>query len=144
MHESEKWKWSHSVVSDSSWPHGLHPTRLLCPWDFPGNSTGVGCHCLLQILSYYVSKYTLFLKILYGFSIICLPNIFVCIMIFKKQWKRCQFFFFKGHYYFSKEATLWNQQKGRKKEREGGLTEASNNFIISLQGLRSRAEFWSR
>ena len=22
--------------------------RLLCPWDFPGRSTGVGCHCLLQ------------------------------------------------------------------------------------------------
>ena len=24
------------------------PTRLLCPWDFPGKSTGVGCHSLLQ------------------------------------------------------------------------------------------------
>ena len=48
MHESEKWKWSHSVVSDSSRPHGLQPTRLLRPWDFPGKSTGVGCHCLLQ------------------------------------------------------------------------------------------------
>ena len=24
---------SHSVVSDSLWPHGLQPTRLLCPWD---------------------------------------------------------------------------------------------------------------
>ena len=24
------------------------PTRLLCPCDFPGKSTGVGCHCLLQ------------------------------------------------------------------------------------------------
>ena len=23
-------------------------TRLLRPWDFPGKSTGVGCHCLLQ------------------------------------------------------------------------------------------------
>ena len=23
------------------------PARLLCPWDFPGKSTGVGCHCLL-------------------------------------------------------------------------------------------------
>ena len=46
MHESEKWKWSRSVVSDSSRPHGLQPTRLLCPWDFPGKSTGVGCHCL--------------------------------------------------------------------------------------------------
>ena len=28
-------------------PHGLQPTRLLHPWDFPGESTGVGCHCLL-------------------------------------------------------------------------------------------------
>ena len=24
------------------WPHGLQPTRLLCPWDFPGKDTGVG------------------------------------------------------------------------------------------------------
>ena len=23
-------------------------TRLLCPWDSPGKSTAVGCHCLLQ------------------------------------------------------------------------------------------------
>ena len=22
--------------------------QALCPWDFPGKSTGVGCHCLLQ------------------------------------------------------------------------------------------------
>ena len=36
MHESEKWKWSRSVVSDSSQPHRLQSTRLLCPWDFPG------------------------------------------------------------------------------------------------------------
>ena len=42
-----KWKWSCSVVSDSSRPHGLQPTRLLHPWDFPGKSAGVGCHCLL-------------------------------------------------------------------------------------------------
>ena len=43
MYESEKWKWSRSVVSNSSRPHGLQPTRLLHPWDFPGKSTGVGC-----------------------------------------------------------------------------------------------------
>ena len=48
IHENEKWKWSRSVVSESSPPHGLQPTRLLCPWDFPGKSTGVGCHCFLQ------------------------------------------------------------------------------------------------
>ena len=47
-HESEKWKGSHSVVSDSLRPHRLQPTRLLCPWDFPGKSTEVGCHSLLE------------------------------------------------------------------------------------------------
>ena len=36
MHESEKWKGSRSVVSDSSRPHGLQPIRLLHPWDFLG------------------------------------------------------------------------------------------------------------
>ena len=39
---------SHSVMSNSLQPHGLQPARLLCPWNFPGNNTGVGCHCLLQ------------------------------------------------------------------------------------------------
>ena len=48
MYESEKWEWSRSVVSDPQQPHELQPTRLLRPWDFPGKSTGVGCHCLLQ------------------------------------------------------------------------------------------------
>ena len=48
MQESEKWKWSCWVVSDPQWPHGLQPSRLLRPWDFPGKSTGVDCHCLLR------------------------------------------------------------------------------------------------
>ena len=47
---SNAWEWSRSVVSDSWRPDGLQPTRLLCPWDFPGKSTGVGCHCLLRFL----------------------------------------------------------------------------------------------
>ena len=38
---------SHSVVSDSLWPHE-QPARLLCPWDSPDKNTGVGCHSLLQ------------------------------------------------------------------------------------------------
>ena len=33
-------------MSDPQRPHGLQPSRLLHPWDFPGKSTGVGCHCL--------------------------------------------------------------------------------------------------
>ena len=28
-------------MSDSLRPHGLQPTRLLCPWDFPGKSTQI-------------------------------------------------------------------------------------------------------
>ena len=28
--------------------YGLQPARLLCPQDFPGTDTGVGCHFLLQ------------------------------------------------------------------------------------------------
>ena len=36
-----------SVLSNSLQPHGLQPTRLLQPWDFPSKSTGAGCHCLL-------------------------------------------------------------------------------------------------
>ena len=46
VHESEK-KVKLLSRSDSSQPHGLQPTRLLHPWDLPGKSTGVGCHCLL-------------------------------------------------------------------------------------------------
>ena len=36
---------SGSIVFNSLRPFGLW---LLCPWDSPGKSTGVGCHALLQ------------------------------------------------------------------------------------------------
>ena len=49
-HESEKGKWSRSVVSDSVRPHRWQPTRLPRPWDSPGKNTGVGCHFLLQYM----------------------------------------------------------------------------------------------
>ena len=35
---------SHPTVSN---PMDYSLPRLLHPWDFPGKSTGVGCHCLL-------------------------------------------------------------------------------------------------
>jgi len=46
--------WKRKV--DSLRPHGLQPTRLLRPWDFPGKSTGVGCHCLLRGQGYNVNQ----------------------------------------------------------------------------------------
>ena len=33
---------SRSVVSNSLQPHGLLPTKLLCPWSSPGQNRGVG------------------------------------------------------------------------------------------------------
>ena len=37
-------------MSNSVQPHRRQPTRLPCPWDFPGKNTGVGCHFLLQCM----------------------------------------------------------------------------------------------
>ena len=44
-------------MSNSLQSHGLQPTRLLHPWNFPGKSTGVGCHFLLHfhIQSYIIT-----------------------------------------------------------------------------------------
>ena len=39
---------SRSVMSDSLRLHGLQPARHLCPRNFPGKNTGVGCYFLLQ------------------------------------------------------------------------------------------------
>ena len=59
---SNAWKWKVKVKLLSrvqlftiSW---TEPTRLLRPWDFPGKSTGVGCHCLLCALTIWYSNYT--------------------------------------------------------------------------------------
>ena len=57
MHKSEKWKWSRSAMSESSPSHGLQPTWLLHPWDFPGRSTRVECHCLLRLFYWYILIY---------------------------------------------------------------------------------------
>ena len=62
---------SHSVVSSSLRPHGLWPPQLLCPWDFPGKNTGVGCHFLFQ----YIYKYRYICVYIY----ICL-HICECVM----------------------------------------------------------------
>ena len=49
---SNAWMWKVKVkslrrVQLLSTPWTAQPTRLPRPWDFPGKSTGVGCHCLL-------------------------------------------------------------------------------------------------
>ena len=53
-------------MSDSLRPHGLQPTRLLHPWDFPGMNSGVGCHCLLHCNSCFPAN-SMLLKSRLGF-----------------------------------------------------------------------------
>ena len=36
------------MVSDSLLPHELWPAKFLCPWNFQGKNTGMGCHFILQ------------------------------------------------------------------------------------------------
>ena len=36
---------------DSVQPHGRQPTRLLCPWDFPGKSTEWGAIAFSDLLT---------------------------------------------------------------------------------------------
>ena len=40
-------------MSDSVRPHRWRPTRLPRPWDSPGKSSGVWCHCLLHLRVYH-------------------------------------------------------------------------------------------
>ena len=53
---SNAWKWKVKVKSLSRalllvtpWTGAYQEPTLLAPWDFPGKSTGVECHCLLRI-----------------------------------------------------------------------------------------------
>ena len=48
MHETEKRKWSQLCLTLSD-PMGWSLPGSSIQWDFPGQSTGVGCHCLFWI-----------------------------------------------------------------------------------------------
>ena len=54
-------------MSNSLQPHGLEPTRLLHPWNFPGKNTGVGCHFLLLIQTQISIKMWYFLVIYFAY-----------------------------------------------------------------------------
>ena len=67
-------QFSRSVVSDSWRPHGLQPTGLLCPWDFPGKSTGVlewAAIAFSEVVTLLETKYQ---KV----ELICLARILEC------------------------------------------------------------------
>ena len=64
-------------------PHGLQPTRLLHPWDFPGKSTGVGCHCLLpegtQKPKFYRVSYLKVIMVRHEFVVLAKVNFQSCV-----------------------------------------------------------------
>ena len=60
-----KWVAMSSSNESESESEVAQPTRLLHPWDFPGKSTEVGCHCLLCSCLYCVLNHL-------HFSLICL------------------------------------------------------------------------
>ena len=84
-------------MSDSQRPLGLQSTRLLCPWDFPGKSTGVVCHLLLLVPYFSVLYCTHpYMKCSLGISsfleeiasVFCPFVLFLCIVL------RTRFFYF--------------------------------------------------
>ena len=87
LNSNSSYQWR-SVVSDSSRPHGLQPTRLLHPWDSPGKSIGKGCHCLLQM-----SRFQLLQLDLKETFHLCLPlMLHVWILYFRGTQSMLKFF----------------------------------------------------
>ena len=68
-------------MSDSLRPHGLQPTRVLHPWDFPGKSTGVGCHCLLHPFYVVSTNYRVLIYCTCHFQDCFLCFIFFCLLV---------------------------------------------------------------
>ena len=152
MHESEKR--SRSVVFDSSRPHGLQPTRLLRPWDFPDKSTGVGCHCLLprmlvtpkgniqhlksQVLNFYFKNcHHWFNFLLKGMILICSCK--VGQLIKGRIWHRVEIAFDSATNTFSRVqlfGTPWTVGEGGDREWDGWMASLSQWTGVSVNSGR--------
>ena len=70
-----QWKWSHSVMSNSLWPHGMQHNRLPCPSPTPG-----ACSKLMSINSVMPSNHLIFCHPLF-----LPPSIFPSIRVFSNE-----------------------------------------------------------
>ena len=93
---------SRSVVSDSLRPHGLQPTRPLCPWDSPGKSTGVGCHCLLRLSIRVIIYHSVYPMITITFPMLHFIVYRIPLIFFFLKWTSylIRFFARSSEYYF--------------------------------------------
>ena len=141
------WKFFYSIlcwcylVAQSSLtllrPHGLSPIQLLCPWDFPGKNTGVGCHFLLQgILVTHDHTYVSCIGrlILYHWATWEVSSIYMYQII---RWYALNFHDILYQLYFSKSAKNaecihhFNKKKKAKKGFDN-LAGASSSTCLSL------------
>ena len=104
-----------SVMSNSLQPHGLQPARFLCPWDFPGKNTEVGCHFLLQgIFSTQGSN----LRLLHwqADSLLVSHQVPLVVLVMQEIEKDTLFIFkFLSQQFVSKQGIKSMNQKGKKK-----------------------------
>ena len=89
-------------MSNSLWPHGLLPARLLCQWDFPGKNTGIDCHFLLQgIFPTQGSNPRLlhYRQILYHWATRNAPSSYRLVCFFEEEEKKAVLFSYKALLY---------------------------------------------
>ena len=114
-----------SVISNSLRPHGLQPTRLLCPWDCPGKNTGVGCHALLQGIFQTQGSNPCVLHLLHwqeGSLPLALP---------RKPYTVFQFSSVQSHSHLRLFATPWTAA------RQAGLSITSSQSLLKLMSIDS-------
>ena len=78
------------------WPHGLQPARVLCPWNFPGKNTGVGCHFPLRGSSWPRDQTLIFLNWQVGSLPLRHLAQPACQCRRPKRRKRCRFYIWDG------------------------------------------------
>ena len=118
-------------------PHGLSPIRLLCPWDFPGKNTGVGCHFLLQgiLLTRDQTRVSYIGRlVLYHWATWEVSSIYMYQII---TWYALNFHNIIYQLYFSKSANITeciHHFKKKKKAKKGfdSLAGASGSTCLSL------------
>ena len=99
-------------MSDSMRPYVQQPTRLLCPWDSPDKSTGVGCQFLLlqqRLLSSLSNSLFRRYKTWNMYILLCGVSDFFHLVILKIAWALEEFS--AGSFISSQQQRIQNAQQ---------------------------------